>query len=271
MSYASIMVAMDLTPEARDRVRVAGDLADFFRARLIGVAADQPDYTVPPVGPTPAGVYALADSDEVVLNDLRLAHAAFDEAAGARSRVAWRSNLDFPLPFLVRQAAGADLVVLGRGTGGGPGLFSIDTADAIMRLGRPVLVVPPGIDHLAPQRIAIGWKNTREARRAVRDALPFLKRALHVDVIAIDDGQGAMETREVIGFLHAQQVAARIVEASASGGGSVADALMEAARERAVNLIVAGAYGHGRLREWAFGGVTRSLLTSAPVCCLMSH
>ncbi len=46
---------------------------------------------------------------------------------------------------------------------------------------------------------------------------------------------------------------------------------MEAARERAVNLIVAGAYGHGRLREWAFGGVTRSLLTSAPVCCLMSH
>ena len=99
MTYASIMVAMDLTPEARDRARLAACLAESFDARLIGVAADQPAYAIPPVGPTPASVYALAASDESVLDDLRRAHGAFEEAVEARSRVSWRSNLDFPLSF----------------------------------------------------------------------------------------------------------------------------------------------------------------------------
>ena len=113
MTFASIMVAMDLTTEARDRVRLAGHLADEFRARLIGVAAETPAYAVPPVGPTPASAYALTASNETVLNDLRQAHAAFEEAAGNRSRVEWRSNIELPLPFLVAQAAAAEQQVPG--------------------------------------------------------------------------------------------------------------------------------------------------------------
>ncbi|MER2265305.1 universal stress protein [Methylobacterium oxalidis] len=270
MTYASIMVAVDLTPQARSRVQLASHLADEFHAGLIGVAAEQPAFAVPPVGPTPASAYALAASSEIVLNDLKLAHAAFGEAAGKRSRIEWRSNLDFPLPFLIAQAAAADLVVVGRKPEPGPSLFSINPGDAVMHLGRPVLVVPPEVDHLDAKRIAIGWKNTREARRAVWDAMPYLKCASQVVVVSIDDGNGAADGQDVIRLLQAHDVYATSVQVDAAGA-STSEALVDAAAEHGAGLIVAGAYGHGRLREWVFGGVTRDLLADTPVCCLMSH
>ena len=270
MTYASIMVAVDLGAEARERVHLAGHLADDFRARLIGVAAEEASYAVPPVGPIPASAFALAANDERILNDLKRAHAAFAAAAGGRSRVEWRSNLDFPLPFLIGQAAAADLVVVGRKGQSGPVLFSVDPGDLVMHLGRPILVVPPGVDHLDARRVVIGWKNTREARRAVRDALPFLSRASRVVVVSIDEGQGTDEAGDVVGFLQAHDIDATATRWE-SGGGPTSRALVEAASEQAADLIVLGAYGHGRLREWVFGGVTRDLLAGAPVCCLMSH
>ncbi len=270
MTFASIMVAMGLTPESRDRARVAAHLADVFHARLIGVAADQPAFVVPPIGPTPGSAYVMATTDEAIVDDLRLAQVAFEEAVGPRPRVSWRSDLDFPLHFLLAQAAAADLVVLGREPTGGPKPFSVDPADAVMRLGLPALIVPPEIDRLDPQRIVIAWKNTREARRAVRDALPFLKRASHVDVIAIDDGQGSLDMRDVVGFLQTRNVPVCAVTKELSRA-TVGSAVIAAASERGADLIVAGAYGHGLLREWVFGGVTRSLLACAPVCCLLSH
>ena len=269
MSYASIMVAVDLGEQSRGRVRLAGHLADDFKARLIGVAAEMPAYEAVPVGPTLGGGYCMASVQEAVVNDLRLAHENFKEAAGVRSRVEWRSNLDVPLAFLTRQATAADLVVIGRGDDGNP-LLSVHPGDAVLQLGRPVLVVPPNIDHLEARRIAIGWKNTREARRAVWDALPFLKRASHVVVLSIDDGRGAADSQALLGFLQAHDVEATAVQKDAYGAGT-AEALVDAASEQAADLIVTGGYGHGRLREWAFGGVTRDLLASCPVCCLMSH
>ncbi|MDP4003346.1 universal stress protein [Methylobacterium sp. NEAU K] len=270
MTYASIMVAVDQNPHARDRVRLAAHLADDFHAGLIGVCAEQPAFAVPPVGPTPASAYALEASSEIILDDLKRAHAVFAEAVGTRSRIEWRSNLDLPLPFLVAQAAAADLVVVGRRTDPGSGLFSVDAGEALMHLGRPVLVVPPDVDHLDAKRVAVGWKNTREARRAVRDALPFLKRASQAVVVAIDDGSGAADTRDILRFLEAHDVFATSVRPGALGA-STSETLVDAAAEHGADLIVTGAYGHGRLREWAFGGVTRNLLAGSPVCCLMSH
>lgn len=269
MTIANIMVAVDLGAHARDRVRLAAHLADDFQGRLIGVAAEMPDYSWAPAGPTPGGAYGLPSIQEAVLDDLKEAQAAFQEAAGGRSRTEWRSNLDFPLAFLTSQAAAADLVVLGRGYDGNPYL-SVDPGDALMRIGLPVLVVPPQVDHLDVRCVAVGWKDTREARRALHDALPFLKRASQVVVITIDDGKGATDTRDVVSLLQAHDVYATAVHKDAYDA-STAEALVDAAAEHSADLIVTGGYGHDRMREWAFGGVTRNLLSGSPICCLMSH
>lgn len=268
MTYANIMVAVDLTDQARNRVRLAKHLADDFHAGLIGVAAEMPDYRWTPAGPTPGGAYGLPSIQEAVLRDLTRAHACFKEAAGARQRTEWRSNLDYPLPFLVAQAAAADLVVVGRKDDGNSFLL-VDPGHALMSLGGPVLIVPPRADRLDAKRVVVGWKNTREARRAVRDALPFLKRASEVVILSVgaEAGGGGQDT---LRLLQAHGVYAIRVQCDLRGG-SVAEALVEAAEERGADLIVTGAFGHGRLREWVFGGVTHGLLAGAPICCLMSH
>ena len=270
MTYASIMVAVDLADQARNRVRLAAHLADTFHAGLIGVAAEQPAYAVPPVGPTLASAYALEASSEMVLNDLRSAHAAFTDIAGTRSRIAWRSNLGLPLSFLTAQAAAADLVVVGRKTESGPALFAVDPGALVMQVGRPVLVVPPHIDVLDAKRVVIGWRNTREARRAVWDALPFLKRASQVLIVSVDEGGEIADGQDILGLVRAHDVHATAIQRR-THVATAAEALIEVAAEQGADLIVTGAYGHGRLREWAFGGVTRTLLAGAPVCCLMSH
>jgi nucleotide-binding universal stress UspA family protein len=263
------MVAVDLTDQARNRVRLAAHLADTFHAGLIGVAAEQPAYAVPPVGPTPASTYALEASSEMVLNDLRRAHATFAEITGTRSRIAWRSNLGIPLAFVTAQAAAADLVVVGRRTEPGPALFAVDPGDLVMNLGRPVLVVPPHVDVLDAKRVVIGWRNTREARRAVWDALPFLTRASQVIIVSVAEDGGPADGQDILGLVRAHDVHATAIQRRAQGL-TAAEALIEVAAEQGADLIVTGAYGHGRLREWAFG-VTRALLAGAPVCCLMSH
>ncbi|MET0367663.1 MAG: universal stress protein [Methylobacterium sp.] len=268
MTLTNIMVAVDLGEPAHDRVRLAARLADDFHARLIGVAAEMPDYSWAPAGPTPGGVYGAPSIREEVLKDLTRAHARFRDAAGACDRIEWRSTLDFPLPFLIAQAAAADLVVVG-GRGGGASALAVDPGDALMSLGRPVLVVPPGIDHVGAQRIVVGWKDTREARRAVSDALPFLKRAAEVIIVSVEDTAGG-DGQDTLRLLQAHSVHAIRVRRDAQGA-SVARALVEAAAEHGADLIVTGGYGHGRLREWTFGGVSRDLLAGAPICCLMSH
>ncbi len=268
MTIASILVAVDLKPSARERLRLAGHLADVFGAGLIGVAADEPPYGVPPVGPTLGSTYALAAASEIVMNDLTQAHAVFEAEIDRHRFRAWRSKLGPTLPYLIAQAAAADLVVVGRGEEPAP--LAIDPGDLAMQLGGPVLVVPPGIDHLDAKRVLVGWKNTREARRAMRDAMPFLAKASQVVVASVDDGFGPADAQDVIALLQAHGIATQAVTPDASGA-TVAEALTDAAAEYGADLVVAGAYGHSRLREWVFGGVTRELMAGSPVCCLMSH
>ena len=269
MSYASIMVAVDLGEHARDRIRLAGHLADVFQAHLIGVAAEMPPYQGASAGPTPGSAYFIPSIQEAVLNDLRLAHDTFDQAASGRSNVEWRSTLDFPLAFLTSQATAADLVVVGRHRKGHP-LLSVDPGDALMELGRPVLVVPPKIDRVDLKRVVVAWKNTREARRAVWDAIPLLKRASHIHVVTVNEDDRACGAEDVARYLKVHDIQATPSQTDA-GGVAVSEALLDVVAECGADLLVAGAYGHGRLREWIFGGVTRDLLAAAPICCLMSH
>jgi len=271
MGYASIMVAVDAEEGSRDRVRMAGHLADLFGARLIGVAAERPDYGLFTTDPGAGGPYVLPVLHENCLERMRRAEALFAEAAAGRSRLAWRSDLADPLLFLLAQSMAADLVVIGRQARDNPAeRFAIAPADAVMQSGRPVLIAPPGLSYCDTTRIAIGWKNTREARRAVADAMPLLHRASRVMVCHVADGSGPDEADALVRVLEARGIAASAARTKGDGAAT-AEALVDLACEHAAGLLVTGAYGHSRLSEWAFGGVTRDLLRACPLCCLMSH
>ena len=146
----------------------------------------------------------------------------------------------------------------------------------LLESGRPVLVVPPRWNTaLPPKRVVLAWRPTAESARALHDALPLLQAADEVDVLVVDAVAG--ETRhgeqpgsDIAAHLARHGVTTHVVERK-SGARSVAAILLERAYERHADLIVAGGYGHSRVREWAMGGVTRELLFTAPIPVFYSH
>ena len=149
----------------------------------------------------------------------------------------------------------------------------IEVSDLIMRAGRPVLMAPPGAAGLKLTRTLVCWKDSREARRAVADALPILKASAGVDVVELAHEHEIEAARgrvaDVGDWLHRHGVEATCVATPLTGTESAH--LSAIAEDIEADLIVAGAFGHSRLREWAFGGVTRDLLVKAERCTLVSH
>jgi nucleotide-binding universal stress UspA family protein len=272
MSYASILVAVDSGLHAPARVRLAAEVAHRFSARLVGAAACLPDYpqgygeTAVPMG------MVIEEIRQAALDRLAGAEQVFRQASRLNDRIEWRSDLAYPARFLEEQSRAADLVVVGRrGDDEGPDHgMTAGLGDALMGTGRPVLVVPPGIEQVAAQRIVVGWKNTLQTRRAMSDAMPFLRRAEAVQVLRVTDGEDRSEVEDVVRHLALHDVNATSLQTEA-GGWTVADTLRTNVAEFGADLIVTGAYGYSRLREWFFGGVTRDLLSKTSVCCLMSH
>jgi hypothetical protein len=100
----------------------------------------------------------------------------FRITAGADHRkLEWRAVLDFPNHALACEARSADLVVIGQTRGPGDAYSALDPGGAVLKIGRPTLIVPDGVDALRAEHVVIGWKDSREARRAVQDAIPFLQ------------------------------------------------------------------------------------------------
>lgn len=122
-------------------------------------------------------------------------------------------------------------------------------------------------------RVVIGWKDTREARRAIADALPMLKAASKVSLVEIAAKEDLHAARsclgEVVVWLGRHGVTAD-ADVRPSAGDDAAR-LSAMAEERGANIVVAGAYGHSRIREWALGGVTRALLHHAGRSSFVSH
>jgi nucleotide-binding universal stress UspA family protein len=253
-------------------LRVARLLAANLGAEVIGVAARQPaQFDISGISYVPPDVF----DDEQAESDAELngAEAEF-RGVFTGADVEWRSSMSNALPadYIVEQARQADLLMTGM-TPGKADPTRASASDLVMHSGRPVLVVPrapltPCLDH-----VLVAWKDTREARRAALDALPLLKHATHVTVVemAADEDTAAAQQHvaDVSRWLARHGVSAEVIAAASSDDDAAQ--LESLARKLGANLIVAGAYGHSRLREWAFGGVTRSLLHRGEYCSLLSH
>jgi nucleotide-binding universal stress UspA family protein len=274
MTYATLMVHLELGRSNAGLLRVAADLAGRFQAGVIGVAACQPM----PMYYADGYSSDMLEQDRVEMGkEIRAAEDEFRTAMhGAVADLEWRSTVAFGLvaDYLANEARAADLVLTGVATGD---MFdasrAVNTGDLVMQVGRPVLLVPLAAATLKLEQVLVGWKETREARRAVVDALPFLKQATRVTVAAIAaaDEMAASRTQleDVARWLKRHGVAAFAL-ASPSAGND-ASALYALAQDQGADLIVAGAYGHSRLREWMLGGVTKDLLLSKERYSLVSH
>jgi nucleotide-binding universal stress UspA family protein len=273
MSYATVMVHLDVGASADAQLKIAAEQARRFGARLIGIAAAEPILRVYVGAPVPA---ALRFADEEETEDLLAETEARFRAAVKDSGCAleWRQAIADPTTFVARESRAADLLVIGaprRSDGIDEPVFNAD--EMTLRSGRPVLVVPPEIKGFEGKRILVAWKDTPEARHAVVDAVPLLAKAEEVIVAAIDewhemDGVRA-SANDVVIWLGRHGVDSHAAVLSAYG--PLATQLDTYAWENGAELIVAGAYGHTRLREWALGGVTRDLLHSTHRCSFMSH
>src|SRR5262249_41756808 len=135
-----------------------------------------------------------------------------------------------------------------------------------MRAGRPVLTVPEAATEFGQSNVVVAWKNTREARRALADALPLLQRAPSATLFHIKE-DGADGLADAAAFLRQHGIGVGTVVATREAGDA-GEQIIRFANHSHGRLVVAGAYGHTRLREWAFGGVTRTLLRHAPMACL---
>jgi nucleotide-binding universal stress UspA family protein len=274
MSYRTILAYVDADGMPEARIRLAADLADRFRATLIGLSATAFRPTMMVEGVAMEGMTEAA-MKEISSKLARKGGWFRDIVRRDHRNLEWRPVFDFPADALAREARSADLVVLGRTRGPGDGYSSLDPGGTILRLGRPALVVPEGIGSLRADHIVIGWKDTREARRAVVDALPILQDATRVTVMELrvhgaDEAAALKHLDDVASYLKRHRV---IVGPSVTVGqeGSGAAQLIRHAHDERADLLVTGAYGHSRLGEWVFGGMTHDLLASSPICCLMSH
>jgi nucleotide-binding universal stress UspA family protein len=274
MSLKTILVHLADDEHHHERLEAAGRLARQHGAHIVALYV-----------PTPIGMPAEITGRGASAAFLSEATAAARDKSEALSKVYaqfcrshgitldWIVQEGDHLDLLAQHAHAADLVVVSQ-----PIVktledrFRLRLAEEItMVAGLPVLLLPEGeVPQTVGRRVLIAWKGTREAVRAVRDALPFLKAAEAVAVLSVGPAvQDALSEREVVAYLKRHDVAAE--PHKVMDDNDVGQAILNNAAFHRCDLIVMGAYGHSRLREIVMGGVTRHILYNTAIPVLMSH
>lgn len=270
MAYKSIIVNLAIDAAPAPIVQVGIELAKRFGAHLVGLAAAD----VPPLVATGEGTVYEGEIMQIQRTEIekRLAElrAVFERMVPVSVTSEWAQSVCSPTRFLSVMARAADLIVTG--CGDGDNVFrAVDIGSLTLGAGRPVLVTAGNMEHIRAKTVLVAWKDTREARRAVADALPFLEKASDVIVATIDTSRNETSRDsldDVAVFLDHHGIKARTELIAGKADG---DRLLSFARSIHADLIVSGAYGHSRLREWAFGGVTRTLIEESGISRFMSY
>lgn len=292
MSFASLLAVVDGGDASSATMRAAVALGQRFEAYVeaLHVRLD-PESSIPLVG---EGMSAAMV--EQVSTDLRqsaeshakAARAAAEEACRAvdahlgaangaaeagKFACAWREVVGREDAVVADCALLFDLVLCGRPDDAQEGAYAPALEAAMFEAGRAVLVLPPGFEGSVGKTVLIGWAGTRECARAVTAALPLLASAESVVLVALaeedEELAGAKSPKAAAAWLglHGIDVRARTLPLEDGAG----EALMTAAGQADADLLVMGAYGHSRLREFVLGGATRAVLTHCALPVLMAH
>jgi nucleotide-binding universal stress UspA family protein len=279
MSYKDLLVHVDDTRSCAARVQAAIELAVTHEAHLIGV------YIV--AEPSPAAFvsgYVPPDLMDTLQQHAReraeAALARFTEVA-SRNQISYETRIDRVLYTAVADALStnaryADLAIVGQADPDDAEGPSYLPEEVTLASGRPTLVIPYiGPAKTLGQRVTVAWNASREAARAVNDALPILQRAQAVGVVTVNPreepfGHGEQPGADIALHLarHGVKVEVQRIEARDL---DVANVILSHVADRGSDLLVMGAYGHSRLRELVLGGVTRTILHDMTVAVFMAH
>jgi nucleotide-binding universal stress UspA family protein len=281
MSLKDILVHLDASAQSAGRLDLAIDLARRHGAHLTAVHIVDMGLPLIGMGDGSGGAALAGLIDQ--MRDTALAEASRIEA-DYRERIRresiqgeWRQAEGMVGELLAQSARYADLIIIGQDDPDGPTTTPAGLAgDILFGAGRPVLVIPYAGHHpTTGRRVLVGWNASREAARAVNDALPLIARADTACVLAANPrigtgGHGEQPGADIA--LHLARHGATVsVEHRAAKDVPDADLLLNHASDMSADLIVIGAYGHSRLREFVLGGVTRTILKQMTVPVLLSH
>lgn len=274
MAITSIVVHVGSDDRSAARIDTAIGLATDHGARLTGL------YVVPPINiPAAARAYVSADiiaEQERIAKDVAVQAKAAFQARVEREGLAseWRCEKGDIYEIVALHVRYSDIAVIGQTPPEAPEgwLFLQIPEQVVMSSGRPAIIVPyAGSYPVVGKRVLVSWNGSREATRAVHDALPILEKAESVHVLSINPGeQHHIPGADITAHLAHHGVRAEATETN-SADIDVGDALLSRAADFAADLVVMGAYGHSRAREWVTGGVTRDMLRHMTTPVLMSH
>ncbi|MCB1483512.1 MAG: universal stress protein [Hyphomicrobiaceae bacterium] len=280
MSYKTVLAHINDERRAARLIEFAALFAKAHDAHLIGL------FVVPlPVVLNEWPDIAIAEMIEAQRKAYReegeRIAAIFEEKTAFLPRPAeWRqqeSQYATVAEALVQNARMADIVIAPQADLSWHLTHTLDAAEAvIMEGGRPVLVVPnEGDPQPTPAHVTIAWNGRREAARAAFDAMPIIEKAGQADIVWIDPRTGSQSTGDlpcaelaVTIARHGVKAEAKAIQAEDEG---VSAALREEAKRNASGLLVMGAYGHSRLREFVMGGATRNTMRDMTIPVLFSH
>jgi nucleotide-binding universal stress UspA family protein len=275
MTIRQILAHVEPGESGERRLRYAVSVAQHFHAKLTGLSVRlSPSAMAFAMMGDPQAYAALAAASEETCVGARKLFGSVTEGAGVT--IDWREGFGIPAQVIGAEAGCADLLILGRGNQdelAGP-LYDLTPADVVLSCGRPVLVVPDRPpEAFRARRILIAWKGTAQATRAVHDALPLLTEAEEVvlaEIASRHDASGYNIPGSMLAdHLRAHDVA--VTTRTIDQPGDAGALLIGAAQQAGCDMVVAGAYGHSRLREWVLGGVTKTFLDSGAMPFLLSH
>ena len=278
MGYRTILVHVNDERRCDRLLEQAVSVAERFEAHVIGIfVAPQP--LIYPEWPG-AGLGEL-------IEQIRSEHAAAAERLRAKFNAATKS-LARPAEWRFEQSltagvAGdviacgrsADLIIASQADPDWQMSSDMDVPDRLaIESGRPVLVIPNNVKlPTLARRITVGWNDKREAARAVFDALPLLKKAESVNVVWVSPRVGGYDEGDLPGSELCRTLARHGVkcEASWAEATDTGTELLRQAKAYGSELLVMGAYGHSRIREFVLGGASRHVFAKAGIPVLMSH
>ncbi|HEV6963820.1 MULTISPECIES: universal stress protein [Roseateles] len=281
MGIRTILVHLDSRRHTPARVESAAALALQHEAHLIGMASTG----WVPIPADSAGALGITAYQEAAMNQLRDEAQAcvqrFEEQVRRLGVLSFEGRVDLSyagdsMPLAARYC---DLTVVTQTDPDEPreAPWPPMQQEVLLQSGRPLLVLPYAGECIVPPaaRVLVGWNGSREAARAMHDALPLLERAAHVEVVvfeppeSVEQNHGDLPGADIGLWLtrHGVNVHVSYVPIKVATG----EALLSHAADIGAHLIVAGGYGHSRLREAILGGVTRTLMRTSPVPVLLSH